>query len=301
MASSLTRKDLVPQFVEALQCPVCTAGLSSEGARLTCTSGHSFDRARQGFVTLRGGYPMPQNADTAAMVEARDELLGSGLYQPIRERVAHTVQSETVRYQAAQRETRAISGSTPIPMLADLAGGTGYYLAGILDANPEALGLCLDIAPAALKRAARSHERSLAIGADLLRNIPIADAALTVATSIFGPRNVTEIERVLVPGGALVVVTPTSRHLQEVIEPLGMVSVHESKDARLDASLSGFTKAEADLVEFTTHITRDQARAIAAMGPSAHHTSASDLDARVRELPETLFVTVSVKVSVYRK
>lgn len=230
---------------------------------------------------------MPRNADTADMVAARDSLLASGLYAPIRDQVATAVE----RYMPVAEQ----------PIIADLAGGTGYYLAGILDRGPDALGLCLDISPAALKRAARSHDRVLAIGADLLRGIPLTDQSIAVAVSVFGPRNVPEIQRILMSDGVLVVITPTAEHLHEVIEPLGMVKVHGSKDERLEASLQEFEQIDARLLEYVAPISRDQAQALASMGPSAHHVTQVELAAKAAALPEELTVTVSVNVGVYRQ
>jgi 23S rRNA (guanine745-N1)-methyltransferase len=44
---------------------------------------------------------------------------------------------------------------------------------------------------------------------------------------------------------------------------------------------------------------RDDALALAAMGPSAFHASAADLAARAAALPETIVVAGAVTVSAY--
>ena len=63
---------------------------------------------------------------------------------------------------------------------------------------------------------------------------------------MFAPRNPTEMARVLAPGGALLAVTPTTRHLFELVGPLGLLSVPEDKADRLDEQLgSHFTLASA--------------------------------------------------------
>ena len=73
------------------------------------------------------------------MVVARDRFLGRGHYQPV---------AASVRSLAAQCDQREHG------LVVDLAGGTGYYLAKILDALPHRHGVCLDLSAPALRRAA---------------------------------------------------------------------------------------------------------------------------------------------------
>ena len=54
-----------------LACPVCAGALDVAERPVRCRSAHSFDVARQGYVNLLGSTP-PANADTAAMVAARE-------------------------------------------------------------------------------------------------------------------------------------------------------------------------------------------------------------------------------------
>jgi 23S rRNA (guanine745-N1)-methyltransferase len=100
------------------------------GSRLACGCDHSFDIARHGYVNLTAGRAGPGTADTSAMVAARDRFLGHDHYQPL----AVAVQS------LATRHDPGVPG-----LVADLAGGTGYYLAGILDALPHRYGACIDL------------------------------------------------------------------------------------------------------------------------------------------------------------
>lgn len=277
-------------ILSALRCPLCGEELAQEPGRLFCGSGHSFDRARRGHVTLGLGHRVVPNADSAAMVAARDTLLGTGLYQPIRHHAADLI--------AAHLPIGAAGAPT---LVADLAGGTGYYLAGILDHLPSSLGICIDLSTAALKRAARSHPRTTAIGADLRARLPLASWSMTVMTSFFGPRPVPEIHRVLSPGGILAVVTPTAQHLAELIGPLGMVTVDPHKEERLATSLDSFTRVARRQLEFTAAVTRDQAGALVAMGPSAHHITQDQLSARLGRLAPNTPVTVSVTIGIYAR
>nr|WP_278263236.1 methyltransferase domain-containing protein [Nocardia sp. AG03] len=181
----------------------------------------------------------------------------------------------------------------------EIGAGTGFYLAAVLDARPGAVGIALDVSKPAARRAARAHPRTASILADAWRGLPVRDHALTGVLSIFAPRNPGEIARVLAPGGRFVVVTPTDRHLGELIGPLGMVRVDPDKDRRLAESLSAtFTRIEHTLIEFPMKLTRADVTNVVAMGPSAFHGTPTD-DPRIAALPDTTEVTASVTVSVY--
>lgn len=277
---------LIPTpILRALRCPLCRLPLDQDATRLICLKRHSFDRARQGYVTMRRGVLTPRNADTSAMVAARDALLNSGLYEPIRDQASATIASHV----------DAADG-----LVADLAGGTGYYLAGILDRLPSAYGVSIDLSAAALKRAARCHPRAAAIGSDLMASpLPLASGSVALATSFFGPRNVPEIHRVLDTGGMLAVVSPTGAHLAELVEPLGMLRVDRRKDERLATSLTEFTQIAGERITYRAPVSREQARALVSMGPSAHHITLEELEARLDLLPSEMVVTVSVNLGIY--
>jgi 23S rRNA (guanine745-N1)-methyltransferase len=55
----MTQPPLPEAAVAVLACPVCGQSLATDAAGLRCAAGHSFDRARQGHVTLLppGGTP----------------------------------------------------------------------------------------------------------------------------------------------------------------------------------------------------------------------------------------------------
>lgn len=285
---ALRRTSLVPfpdVVLGMLTCPVCDLPLREDADRLHCSQEHSFDRARHGHVTLRRGGRPSRNADSAAMVAARDYLLGTGLFEPVRQRAGELI---TAFAPDASEQT-----------IVDLAGGTGYYLAGLLDRMPGSFGICVDLSTHALRRAARSHRSAVAIGADLRERLPIADDSATVITSFFGPRPAAEIRRILRGDGIHLVATPTPMHLVELVTPLGMLTVHARKDERLAQALHPLRLLARDEVGFTTTISRKQAAAIANMGPSAHHTTPEQTEARVRRLSVETSVTVSVNVCVY--
>jgi len=267
-----------------LACPECGDSLVVRDRSLFCAHGHSFDIARQGYVSLLTGASTKMSGDTAAMLEARAAFQDARHFAPIAESVATIVRAD-------ERPTRSIL---------EIGAGTGYYLAAALDAAPDARGIALDVSKPAARRGARAHPRAAAILADVWRGLPILDGGLDHVLSVFAPRNADEVARVLAPGGHFIVVTPTTRHLSELIKPLAMIGVDATKDDRLAETMSAhFTRVDSALVEYPMKLTHPDIANVVAMGPSAHH--ATDPRAGlIAALPEAMTVTASVTLSRYR-
>ncbi|RJO80368.1 methyltransferase domain-containing protein [Nocardia panacis] len=262
-----------------LACPECGSEFEVPTGVLRCARGHSFDIARQGYVSLLTGASTKMSGDTAAMLEARAAFQGAGHFAPIAAAVARTHPSG--------------------PVL-EVGAGTGYYLAQALDAAPDADGLAIDVAKPAARRAARAHPRAASVLADAWRGLPIRDGSIGTVLSVFAPRNPAEVARVLTPGGQFVVVVPTPRHLGELIGPLDLVTVDPAKERRLDAALADrFAVVERETVEYSMSLDRVAVGQVVAMGPSAFHAARST-EAALAALPDQMPVTASVTVATYR-
>jgi 23S rRNA (guanine745-N1)-methyltransferase len=212
--------------------------------------------------------------DTAAMVAARADFLAAGHYAPISDALAaaaHVIDAPGV--------------------VADLGAGTGHHLARVLDALPGRAGIALDTSTAALRRAARAHPRIAAVAADAWGPLPLRDGAAAIVLSVFAPRGAPEIRRILAPGGAVLAITPTERHLAELREPLGMLDVPGGKADRLAADL-GLQARGRRTIEAPLRLTADEALLAARMGPAGFH------DRPVAELPAHLTATLSVELTV---
>lgn len=238
------------------RCTVCGEPLSAVGGALRCPTGHSFDVARQGYVNLLGR-ATPANADTPAMLDARARFLASGHYDPIAD---------------------AVAGAARGDRIAEVGAGTGFYLARVLDAHPEAEGLATDVSVAAAKRAARAHPRAASIVADTWAGLPIADGALDCVVCVFAPRNPEEFGRVLGPGGRIVVAQPSSEHLIELRERHGLLGVSPDKSDRLGAAFPHWTVASRDELRYRADLTAGQVADLIAMGPNAFHGLPADAD-----------------------
>ncbi len=172
----------------------------------------------------------------------------------------------------------------------------------MLDRFPGRLGLALDISKFAARRAARAHERMAAVVCDAWSVLPVADACASLILDIFAPRNAAEFRRVLRPDGALLVITPSPRHLEELIAPLGLLTVDERKPERLDQALAAdFILEDRSEYEERLRLSPADAGALAAMGPSAHHVQSEELAAGLAALGEVVEVTLSVVASTYSR
>jgi len=278
---------MLDDVVRYLACPHCGGGLARDGGTLRCATGHVFDIARQGYVSLFAAGAGPGRADTAAMVAARAGFLAAGHYARLAAELAAALATE-------------LPGDVP-GCVADVGTGTGYYLAAALEQLPGRYGVALDASKFALRRAARAHPRLGAVACDVWRRIPLTDGAAAAALSVFAPRDGAGLRRVLHPGGWLFVVTPRAGHLAELAGPLGLLSVDARKPERLAATLEPhFTPVWRR--EHTTTLTLDRvaAQAAAAMGPSAWHTDPDTLAQRAAALPDPVPVTLAVTLSAFR-
>src|SRR5690606_35114741 len=189
-----------------LRCPVCKADLNRDERRFTCSSNHSFDIARQGYVNLLLSSQRSSGApgDSAEMLADRRAFLEAGHYLPLRERIAARLNALREPLDRPQR-------------VLDLGCGEGWYTAEFAD--PARSVYAVDIAKPALAIAARrSAAVTWCVGTS--RALPFHDASLDVVLNIFCRPHVRETRRVLQSDGRLLLVGPAPGHLQALREVL---------------------------------------------------------------------------------
>ncbi|WP_223291045.1 putative RNA methyltransferase [Streptomyces avicenniae] len=275
-----------PRLLGVLRCPPCGGALTLTGRTLRCERRHTFDLARQGYAPLLAGGRPAATADTAGMVAARDAFLRSGHFAPLTDTLA----------------ARTAALCPPGGVLLDAGAGTGHYLAAVLDALPDdTAGLGLDTSVPALRRAARAHPRAVAASWDVWQPLPVRTGSVDVLLNVFAPRNGPEFHRVLSPTGALLVVTPTDRHLADLQRRLGLLSVDGAKDERLRNTLGAhFTRQEHEERDHALALDTDEVVRLVGMGPTARHVTEEELRDRAAGLGTPVEVTASFRVSVYR-
>ncbi len=257
-----------------------------DAASVGCANGHSFDLSRHGYVTLLDK-PNRQAVETAGMVAARAQFQSEGHYGVLARAVV-----DTVRRDLAPDRTATV---------VDVGAGTGYYLRAVLDALPDAAGIAVDLSKYAARRAAKAHERAVAVVADVWQRLPIDDQVADVVLDIFSPRNAREFRRILTPDGTLLVVTPTADHMRELVEPLALVRVDEEKDDRLARTLDPwFTQLSEERIEHPLALSRAQVLAMVEMGPSAWHGRREERQRTLDAMPEPCAVTASFTLRRYR-
>ena len=262
-------------------------------SRLVSESGHSFDVAKQGYVTLAAGAGLKHKGDDMDMVNARETYLAMGHFAPFVEAVTGAVQDAL--------DSASLAEATPASLL-EVGAGTGYYLAHTLDSIADARGVGLDISPHAAKHLAKCHPRVGAVVADVWERLPIRDESVDAISVVFAPRNPAEFQRVLAPSGQVIVLTPGAGHLDELRGPLGILGVEEGKVERMYEQAEGYLEQAADPVDISFPIELDKASVAAQVGmsPSARHISAGELAERMAALPPTLTVTARARLDRLR-
>ena len=257
---------------------------------LVSESGHSYDVARQGYVTLAGGAGLRYSGDDAEMIQARETFLSGGHFARFVEAVTDNV--------TRALDDAGVPDDDP-PSILEVGAGTGYYLAHTLDSIDGARGVGIDVSVPAAKRLAHCHPRVGAVVADAWSRLPLCDGSVNAVTVIFAPRNAAEFARVLAPEGQVVVLTADSGHLAELREPLGIIDVEEGKVDRMIAQASGHLVpvGEPETVEFSMELDQASIAAQIGMSPSARHIHPKVLAERIADLPETMMVTARASVT----
>lgn len=287
---------MLSHIIDVLADPADGTALSGaeDFSRLVSESGHSFDVAKQGYVTLAPGAGLKHKGDDADMVTAREAYLSKGHFAPFVEAVTGAVQNAL--------DSTVSADDVPEPALLEVGAGTGYYLSHTLDSIEGARGVGLDISPHAARHLAKCHPRVGAVIADVWERLPLRDESINAISVVFAPRNPAEFQRVLAPGGQVIVLTPQAGHLDELRDPLGILGVEEGKVERMYNQAVGYLEQAADPVNlaYAIQLDKESIAAQVAMSPSARHISAEELAERMAALPQTMSVTAHARLDRLR-
>jgi 23S rRNA (guanine745-N1)-methyltransferase len=188
--------------VPLLICPVRSCGEPLPWDALRCPRGHSFDRARSGYVNLLQPQDRKskQPGDSRATVQARRRSLERGLGHALREALVGEV--------GRLRPANAL----------DIGCGDGFYLRAIANLVLERWGV--DLSSAAVELAAARDPIAHYFVANADRRLPFFEHAFKLLFSLTGPKHVAEFARLCAPDGHLLVAVAGADDLAELREAM---------------------------------------------------------------------------------
>ncbi len=265
----------------SLICPLCRDALLPAGKSYRCARNHSFDLAKEGYLSLLHGRQKGDGrGDSKAMMLARDRVHRAGVFDPLVQALAG------LKFPSAVRS------------MLELGCGEGFFLGHVARTHQIPVSRGLDLSVDAVKLAARNLKSSLILRADLLAGLPFADASLDLVQSIFAPRPLSEIRRVLRPGGHALFVYPQTDHWHELRAFLPLAGIGEDKLPATD--LAGFEPVSEAAVVARRELTHELLVDLVEMSPSIHRLERDGIPWRER-LPARLTATLSVRVTLCRK
>ena len=265
-------------------CPLCGEKLAIDEQVYRCTSGHCFDKAKEGYVNLLPANRQHASApgDDKDMVKARTAFLDSGRYTPLKEVLC----ALAAKY-AGERTA-----------LLDAGCGEGYYTEGLSRVIAEKGGRTggADLSKAAVKKAAkRCREAEIAVAS--VYHLPLADGSVDMVTDCFSPLAKEEYRRVLKDGGHFLYVVPGARHLWEMKEVL--YEQPYENEVREEA-YEGFRLQEMVPLSFGIHLEKtEEIMALFRMTPYAWKTPKEGVE-RLAEQKE-LGLTAEFRILVYER
>jgi len=197
-------------WIMIFTCPICKGMLHQQDKAYACANGHSYDIAAEGYVHLLPPNKMHSKipGDNKQMVASRRGFLEAGFYQLFSDKLNELVH-ECIGVQD--------------PILLDAGCGEGYYTSRLYDYMairglfPQVYGF--DISKFAVKAAAKKYKQiRFAVGS--IFSIPVEDDAVDCVIDVFAPIVEAELNRVLKPGGFLILAVPGVRHLYGLKEIL---------------------------------------------------------------------------------
>ncbi len=271
-------------------CPVCQTPVTTTEDGGVCRKGHRFDRARSGYMHL-----LPANrkhaknpGDDKLMVDARRKFLDKGYYRPLADTVSRL----------AGEWLANLPHQTPCVL--DAGCGEGYYTTLLYDAlcqrglEPDILRV--DISKLALDKAAKRQKAIFYVVASVF-HLPVPDACCDLLCSLFSPYCSEEYQRVIRPGGAMLLVIPGENHLWELKQ-----AIYERpyKNQVKPFALEGFTLLDHMQVHDTIYLAEhNDIENLFKMTPYYYKTSEQD-QARLLGRGE-LTTQIEFEVLLYRK
>lgn len=274
-----------------LICPLCGLPLPEEAEKkgYVCGNGHSYDRARQGYVNLliSNMKKSREPGDSKEMLTARRQFLDAGHYRKV---------SDCVN---SQMKDFLRPGNGKETALLDIGCGEGYYTSRLLKDWDPSDGMLylygLDISKDAVKMAAgRDKEIRWMVASS--RHIPMANCSVDGAYSVFSPIDGGELKRIIRPGGVFLRVLPGLEHLIELRQLI--YSEVAFNEAAVEPRDNGLTRVDITPLRYAIRLCEEEIAHLLKMTPHYWKTTKEQKDS-LRGLAE-LTVTVDMNVLIYR-
>lgn len=242
---------LMQQHETMFACPICAQSITvTDSGTLRCESQHSFDIAKQGSIHL-----LPRTVATMyskKLFEARHEVIVSGLYDTVQQKIAELMHD--------------------LPVVLDTGCGEGSHLARICAKKPGAVGVGIDIAKEGILAAAKNYSGFIWCVGDLV-NSPYSAESFDVILNILSPANYEEFKRLLKPAGQVIKVVPQEGYLKELRVQAFADSEKEaySNEQTVARFKENFTSVTVQRVTYTMPLTEAIVPKLLEMTPMGWH------------------------------
>ena len=270
-----------------LVCPKCMGDLIKQDKCLKCTSGHTYDIAKQGYVNLLLGNAS-NTGDDKEMCRSRHEFHSMNYYRCLAEGLAE------------------ICLDLGLERIIDAGCGEGYYIRTIRDIylskGKSILSLCgIDLAKEAISIGAKCEkvipeDSRIEYAVAGIFDMPVADNCADCVLSVFAPVPDAEAHRVLVDGGYMIVVAPGEKHL-EGLKRVIYDSVYDNEIS--DKTYGGFERVSVHMAEDIITVEGANIKNLFHMTPYYWKTSESD-SKKLDGLSE-LTTKIEFIITIYKK
>jgi 23S rRNA (guanine745-N1)-methyltransferase len=263
-------------------CPICSETLQRSEQSYTCKNRHNFDLSREGYLSLlHGRNSYQQIGDDKLMIQARVRVHKLPAFMGL---------------------ARDMTGYCPrigeSDSILDIGCGDGFFLDQVTRAATiPSQGVGVDISKGALAKAAKSYPQLSFVRTDASHvRLPFEDSSFGLVLSIFAPRPIDEIRRVLRADGAWLIVTATQEHLREIRGFLPLAAIGTGK---LDAPTSrSYSILRSGTLNYVSEVAHHDLVSIIEMSPSIHRLRREFGEKWSERVPRELRVTFSFSVTL---
>lgn len=267
--------------IRIIVCPVCGEALTENEKAFCCPNGHSFDKAKEGYVNLLSGSHKSgdKTGDNKSMAALRRDFLNKEYFISLSDAVVEQIKKAGINQ----------------PTVLDICCGEGYYSQKVTE-NTDAVVFGFDLSKSMVRLAAKRKTGGTFFVANL-SHIPVKDESIDIAFHLFAPFHEKEFARVLKKGGTLITAVPGENHLFELKE-----AVYEKpykNDEKLPETESLLLSETIRIKNEVTLTCRDDIAALFGMTPYSYKTSPAD-KAKLLTL-EQLTTQTEFVLGIYKK